>query len=100
MGVPVVTLVGKRHGERSPTPISPISASLRRLRRPDPSTCGSPCGWRRMRLHARYARGDPWGLAHSPLTDRVAHTRSLERAYPAALAARAPEALAAAEPRA
>jgi hypothetical protein len=40
------------------------------------------------------------GLAHSPLTDRVAHSRSLERAYLTALAARAPEALAAAEPRA
>ena len=37
------------------------------------------------------------GLAHSPLTDRVAHTRALERAYIAALAAKAPDALASAD---
>ena len=38
------------------------------------------------------------GLAASPLTDHAAHTRALERAYVAALAARAPDALAAAAP--
>jgi predicted O-linked N-acetylglucosamine transferase (SPINDLY family) len=36
------------------------------------------------------------GLAHSPLTDGVRHTRSLEAAYEAALAQKAPAALAAA----
>ena len=35
------------------------------------------------------------GLARSALTDMPAHTRSLERAYIAALAAKAPESLAA-----
>ena len=34
------------------------------------------------------------GLRRSVLTDTVAHTRALERAYLAALAARAPEVLA------
>ena len=36
------------------------------------------------------------GIAHSPLTDMVQHTRHLEAAYVAALQARCPDALSAA----
>ena len=55
------------------------------------SRCGSPPTRRSCATCAARIRA---GLAASPLTDMPAHTRALERAYLAALAARAPEVLA------
>jgi protein O-GlcNAc transferase len=99
MGVPVVTLVGKRHGERTSYSIlanlgvtHTLAHSGRdyvdiavRLGR-DPAFMGE------VRAAIRV------GLAGSPLTDMAGHTRNLERAYLAALARSDPAALAAAAP--
>ncbi len=94
MGVPVVTLVGTRHGERSSYSILAnlgVTATVARTEREYVEIA--------TRLAAdavfmRDVRGAILaGLARSPLTDQVAHARALERAYLSALAARAPEAL-------
>ena len=93
MGVPVVTLVGKRHGERTSYTIlrnlgvdATIAMSGRdyvdiatRLAE-DPAFRGS--------VHLAIRRG----LAQSPLVDMRQHTRNLEAAYSRALAERAPDA--------
>ena len=96
-GVPVVTLVGKRHGERSGYSIltnlgvtQTIAASGREYVDVAVRLANDARFMADVRAAIRAA------LAQSPLTDRVAHTRSLERAYIAALAAKAPEALGAA----
>jgi len=91
MGVPVVTLVGTRHGERSSFSIlSNLGVTQTVAHAPaeyvviacrladDPS----------FRAEVRVAIAT--GLAGSTLTDAVGHTRALERAYLAALAAKAP----------
>lgn len=98
MGVPVVTLLGKRHGERTSYSI------LANLGVTD--TVASS-GREYVDLAARLADDAAFlegvrarireGLADSALTDMPAHTRALERAYIVALAARAPEALATVE---
>ena len=93
VGVPVVTL---RAGGTASAPrirSSPISASPRPLR---------ASGREYVDIAARLASEPDFmrdvrerirgGIAHSPLTDRVAHTRALERAYIDALERRAPEA--------
>jgi predicted O-linked N-acetylglucosamine transferase (SPINDLY family) len=97
-GVPVVTLVGKRHAERSAYSIlanlgvtDTIAASGRDYVDLAARLAGDAAFMRDVRAKIGA------GLARSALTDRVAHTRALERAYVAALAAKAPEALAAAE---
>jgi len=95
MGVPVVTLVGRRHGERQ---TYSMLANLRVLQ----TVAAAPSAYVeiavRLATDARFAaevRGAiAAGLRQSPLTDMPAHTRALERAYLEALAARAPEAIA------
>ncbi len=98
MGVPVVTLQGRRHAERTSYSILAnlgVTATV--------ASSGSEYVdlAERLATDAAFMRdvraAIRAGLAASPLTDTVAHTRALERAYVAALAAKAPEALAAAE---
>lgn len=95
MGVPVVTLVGARHAERTSYSIlsnlgvtdtiaqtgGEYVAIAERLAN-DPVFMGA--------VRARIASG----LRHSELTDMDAHVRNLESAYIRALAASAPESLA------
>ena len=94
MGVPVVTLVGKRHCER--TSYS-ILANL------GVHTTVAHSGSEYVEIATRLAEDAGFmrdvraaiaaGLDRSPLTDLAAHTRALEEAYLRALAAKAPEAL-------
>jgi predicted O-linked N-acetylglucosamine transferase (SPINDLY family) len=95
MGVPVVTLCGRRHGERSAYSIlanlgvldtvahNPIEYVAIASRLADDRT-----------FRAQVKAAIRAGLARSPLTDMDAHTRSLERAYLTALERRYPAALA------
>ena len=95
MGVPVVTLLGKRHGER--TSYS-ILANL------GVTDTVAETGREYVDLAVRLANDAPMraalrtriaaGIARSPLTDMVAHTRRLEAAYLEALARAAPKVLA------
>ena len=94
MGVPVVTLVGKRHAERTAfsiltnlgvtetiaqTPAEYVSVAVR-------------LATEQSFMHAVRERIVA-GLARSTLTDMAAHTRHLEAAYVKALELRAPESL-------
>jgi len=98
MGVPVVTLVGARHGERT-------SYSILANLGVTQTVVETAAGY--VETAVRLAEDTAYGaevraairagLVRSTLTDMPAHTRSLERAYVTALAARAPDALAAAE---
>ena len=95
MGVPVVTLCGRRHGERSSYS---ILANLGVL----DTVAQNPSDY--VAIAARLADDRAFsaqvkaairaGLARSPLTDMDAHTRNLERAYLTALERRYPAALA------
>ena len=97
MAVPVVTLCGRRHGERS---TYSILANL------GVTQTVAASGPQYVDLAARLADDAAFaaevkaairaGLARSALTDMVRHARALEAAYEAALAQKAPEALAAA----
>jgi protein O-GlcNAc transferase len=97
MGVPVVTLVGGRHGERTSYSILANLGVTQTL---------AHSGREYVDIAVRLARDPQFmrevraairaGLACSPLTDMAGHTRNLERAYLAALAQSAPAALAAA----
>ena len=97
MGVPVVALVGKRHGERVSSSIQTNLGVTQTL---------APNGREYVEIAVRLANefafmrdmraGIRAGLDRSPLTDLGAHTRSLERAYIAALEAKAPAVLASA----
>jgi len=96
-GVPVVTLLGKKHGERSAFTIltnlgvtQTVAHSGRDYVEIAARLAGDAAFAREVRDAIRA------GLAVSPLVDAVAHTRHLEAAYLAALRERAPEALAAA----
>jgi predicted O-linked N-acetylglucosamine transferase (SPINDLY family) len=94
MGVPVVTLVGKRHGERT---------SLSILTNLGVSQTVAQGGREYVDIAVRLASDPAFmcevraavrrGLAGSALTDAVGHTRNLEAAYCAALRQKAPEAL-------
>ena len=85
-GVPVVTLCGRRHGERTSYSI------LANLGVTDTVAMSGP---EYVELAVRLATDAAFmqsvrakiraGLAHSPLTDMAAHTRHLEAAYRAAL---------------
>jgi predicted O-linked N-acetylglucosamine transferase (SPINDLY family) len=92
--VPVVTLVGTRHGERSAYSILANLGVTQTVAQSGPeyvdiaSRLATDAAFMRS---VRAAIRD--GIARSPLTDRVAYTRALERAYVEALAAKAPEAL-------
>jgi predicted O-linked N-acetylglucosamine transferase (SPINDLY family) len=92
MGVPVVTLVGRRHGERSTYSIlrnlgvtQTIAETGRDYVELAVRAATDPTF--RADVHAAIARG----LASSPLVDMPRHTRNLEAAYRAALADAAPE---------
>ena len=94
MSVPVVALVGKRHGERVAFSIlsnlgvtQTIAQSGREYVDLAVRLADDSVFMREVRAAIRM------GLAGSPLTDTVAHTRALERAYLSALAVKAPEAL-------
>ncbi len=102
MGVPVVTLVGQAP-RRAHVVLDPRQPRRARRRSPRAAREYVDIAVRladRPGVHARRARGDPAGLAGSTLADAVGHTRNLEAAYCEALALRAPEALADAEPAA
>ena len=96
MGVPVVTLVGKRHGERTSYSILANLGVTQTV---------AHSGRDYVEIAARLAEDAAFmhevraairaGLAHSTLTDMQVHTRNLERAYLSALAQRFPAALAA-----
>jgi len=98
MGVPVVTLLGKRHGERT-------SYSI--LANAGVTDTVAHTGREYVELAARLADDPAFmaqlrakiaaGIARSPLTDMAAHTRHLEAAYVEALRRLAPEALALAQ---
>jgi predicted O-linked N-acetylglucosamine transferase (SPINDLY family) len=95
MGVPVVTLAGRRHAERT-------SCSI--LTHLGVTDTIAETGGDYVALAVRLATDPAFmrsvreriaaGLRQSPLTDMDAHTRHLEAAYVRALEARAPEALA------
>ncbi len=97
MNVPVVTLVGRKHGERS---TYSILANLGVTQ-----TIATSRG-EYVEIAQRLATDAAFkaevkaairaGLQHSPLTDMAAHTRNLEQAYLQALELRYPAALAAA----
>ncbi|MCC7328469.1 MAG: tetratricopeptide repeat protein [Burkholderiales bacterium] len=100
MGVPVVTLVGRKHGERMTYSILAnlgVTATI------------AQTGRDFVDIAVRLADDPPFraevraqivaGLANSALTDMSAHTRHLEAAYREALAEHAPEALAASAAR-
>jgi predicted O-linked N-acetylglucosamine transferase (SPINDLY family) len=95
MGVPVVTLAGRRHGERSSYS---ILANLGVLDTVAHDAAGYVAIAVRLAgdraFAARVKAAIRAGLARSALTDMDAHTRNLERAYLRALEARYPDALA------
>ena len=82
MGVPVVTLVGKRHGERSTYSILANLGVLATV-----AQGGREYADIAVRLAtdaafmAEVRAAIRAGVASSPLTDMVAHTRHLEAAY-------------------
>jgi len=94
MGVPVVTLVGRRHAERTSYSIlenlgvrQTIAQSGREYVAIAERLARDADFMRHVRAAIRAA------LVDSPLTDMPAHTRHLEAAYVAALRDRAPDAL-------
>jgi predicted O-linked N-acetylglucosamine transferase (SPINDLY family) len=94
MGVPVVTLQGRRHGERTSYSIlanlgvtETIATSGTEYVDIAVRLATDPAFMRAVRERIRE------GLRQSALSDTVGHTRALERAYLAALAAKAPEVL-------
>jgi len=91
MQVPVVTLVGKRHGERTTYSILRnlgVTATIAETGRDFVDIAV------RLAEDAAFARdvraAIAAGLANSPLTDMRAHTQHLEAAYRAALSDRFP----------
>jgi len=100
MGVPVVTLVGRRHAERTTYSIlanlgvrQTVADSGKHYVDVAVRLATDAAFMREVRAAIRA------GLVDSPLTDMDGHARNLERAYCNALALRAPDALAAAEGR-
>jgi predicted O-linked N-acetylglucosamine transferase (SPINDLY family) len=95
MGVPVVTLCGRRHGERSSYSILANLGVLDTVaRNPGEYVAISVRLAEDRSFSARVKAAIRAGLARSPLTDMDAHTRSVERAYLTALERRYPAALA------
>jgi len=94
MGVPVVTLVGRKHGERCGYSMLANLGVMQTV-----ATSGSQY----VEIAVRLATDAVFmtevrasiraGLEDSPLTDMVAHARNLERAYLRALEMRYPAAL-------
>jgi protein O-GlcNAc transferase len=95
MGVPVVTLVGAKHGERCGYSMLANLGAMHTV---------AASGTQYVEIAVRLATDAAFmtevrgailaGLESSPLTDMVAHTRNLERAYERALELRYPDALA------
>ena len=97
-GVPVVTLLGRRHGERSAYSILTnlgVSETIAHTAREYLDIAVRLANDRAFAKSVRASIAS--GLADSPLTDRVGHTRALERAYLEALIAKVPDAVAVAE---
>ncbi len=95
MGVPVVTLCGRRHGERSSYSILAnlgVRSTVAHSEREYVAIAARLADDRAFMAHVREAIRA--GLAASPLTDIDAHARNLERAYTTALERRYPAALA------
>jgi predicted O-linked N-acetylglucosamine transferase (SPINDLY family) len=87
MGVPVVTLCGRRHGERSAYSILEnlgVTATVAHSGREYVDLAARLAEDRAFMAEVRSAIAA--GLAHSRLTDRVGHTRALEAAYERAIA--------------
>ncbi|HUH91977.1 MAG TPA: hypothetical protein VL742_02380, partial [Casimicrobiaceae bacterium] len=95
MNVPVVTLVGRRHGERSTYSILANLGVMQTV-----AASGSEYVAIAVRLatdptfKAEVKAAIRAGLERSPLVDMASHTRNLEDAYVRALEQRYPEALA------
>ena len=90
MGVPVVTLVGKRHGERTSFSILRnlgVTATIAETGRDYVEIAGRLAD--EPAFHAEVRAAIDAGLVQSPLVDMAAHTRNLEAAYRAALTERA-----------
>jgi predicted O-linked N-acetylglucosamine transferase (SPINDLY family) len=82
MGVPVVTLVGKRHGERTSFSILRnlgVTATIANTGREYAGIAARLADEPAFRAEVSAAIAA--GLAQSPLVDMVAHTRNLEAAY-------------------
>ena len=95
MGVPVVTLVGRRHGERSSYSILANLGVSETIAQTGPEYVEIAVRLASDRSFMQTVRERiQAGIARSALTDMEAHTRNLERAYVAALEQCAPEALA------
>ena len=95
MGVPVVTLAGRRHGERSSYSILANLGVLDTVARDAGGYVAIAVRLASDRdFAARVKTNIRAGLAKSALTDMDAHTRNLERAYIRALEERYPDALA------
>ena len=94
MGVPVVTLVGRQHGERCGYSMLANLGAMQTV-----ATSGSQYVEIAVRLAtdaafmAEVRAAIRAGIQKSPLTEMVAHTRNLERAYLRALELRYPAAL-------
>ncbi len=98
MGVPVVTLVGSRHAERSSYSILVnlgVTDTIAHTEAEYVDIAARLAGDAQLMRSTRDAIAR--GIAHSALTDMPSHTRNLERAYLSALAQRASETLAMAE---
>ena len=94
-GVPVVTLVGKRHGERSAYSILSNLGATRTIAHGGREYVDIAVRLAEDPDFAALVRKDILrGLSDSPLTDMEGHTRALERAYVSALEKRYPAALA------
>ncbi|MGH8714590.1 MAG: hypothetical protein ACREYB_11350, partial [Casimicrobiaceae bacterium] len=95
MDVPVVTLCGRRHGERSSYSILANLGVLDTVAHSDSEYVAIAVRLADDRAYlATVKAAIRAGLARSPLTDMDAHTGNLERAYVAALEQRCPAALA------
>ena len=96
MGVPVVTLAGRRHGERTSYTILANLGVTETVASSGPDyvelavRLADDAGYM-----ARVRAAIRERIASSPLTDMAAHTRNLESAYLAALRERSPEVVAA-----
>ncbi len=94
MGVPVVTLVGRRHAERTSYSILANLGVLDTVAQSGADYVSIAVRLATERAFMRRVRGRiAEGLRSSPLTDMGAHTRHLEEAYVCALERVAPEAL-------
>ncbi len=94
-GVPIVTLVGQRHGERSTYSILKNLGETRTIAESGNDYVDIAV---RLATDTEFMRdvraGIQKGLTHSPLVDMKQHCRHLEEAYLTALAQKAPQVLA------